>query len=191
MKKILSVIALLLLVGYAADAQRFGIKGGLNFNNLRDISVDATETYESRTGFHIGIMYQTKIPAIGMAIQPELLYMRTGVKNSGNGIYTDNLVLPVNLQLGLDLIMIRPFLAVAPYLSYAIDKGNGFSDLKWSDINRFNYGIGIGAGIDIWRLQIAGKYNWDFSPLTKDDVMAGNMDNAKMKGFQLSVGFLF
>ena len=191
MKRILSVIALLLLIGYTADAQRFGIKGGLNFNNLGDISTNVTETYENRTGFHAGIMYQAKIPAIGLAVQPELLYMRTGVKNSGNGIYTDNLILPLNLQLGLDLIMLRPYVLVAPYVTYALGKGDEFTDVAWDDIHRFNYGIGAGVGLDIWKLQIVGKYNWDLGPLSNDNIMSGNLDNAKLKGFQLSVGLFF
>jgi len=191
MKKILSVIAVLFLITYTADAQRFGVKGGLNFNNLRDLSENVTESYDSRTGFHLGIMYQKKIPGIGLAVQPELMYMRTGVKNSGDGIYTDNLILPVNLQLGLDLIMIRPYITVAPYVTYAIGKGDGFTDTKWDDLNRFNYGIGAGVGIDIWKLQISGKYNWDLGPLSEENIMGGNLDNAKMKGFQLSVGLFF
>ena len=191
MKRILSVIALLLLIGYTADAQRFGIKGGLNFNNLGDISANVNETYENRTGFHAGIMYQAKIPVIGLAVQPELLYMRTGVKNSGNGIYTDNLILPVNLQFGLDLIMLRPYVLVAPYVTYALGKGDEFKDVSWDDLNRFNYGIGAGVGLDIWKLQIVGKYNWDLGPLSNDNIMSGNLDNAKLKGFQLSVGLFF
>ena len=191
MKKVLLMSALLLLIGYAADAQKFGIKGGLNFTNLADISENIEDTYANRTGSHIGIMYQAKIPVIGLAIQPELLYMRTGAKNTGDGIYTDNLVLPVNLQLGLDLIMIRPYILVAPYVTYALGKGAGFADAKWDDINRFNYGIGAGVGIDIWKLQIVGKYNWDMGPLTKEDYMEGGFENAKLKGFQLSVGFFF
>ena len=183
--------ALLFLIGYTADAQRFGIKGGLNFNNLRDLSESVETTYENRTGFHVGIMYQTKIPGIGLAVQPELLFMRTGVKNSGNGIYTDNLVLPINLQLGLDLIMIRPYVLVAPYVSYVFGQGDEFTNTRWDDINRFNYGIGAGVGIDIWKLHISGKYNWDLGNLTKENVLEGQFDNAKMKGFQLSVGFFF
>jgi hypothetical protein len=191
MKKILLMVALLFMIGYTADAQRFGIKGGLNFNNLKAIEGSAADTYENRTGSHIGIMYQAKIPVIGLAIQPELLYMRTGAKNSGDGIYTDNLVLPVNLQLGLDLIMVRPYILVAPYLTYALGKGDEFADATWDDVNRFNYGIGAGVGLDIWKLQITGKYNWDMGPLTKNDYMEGGFENAKLKGFQLSVGFFF
>ena len=191
MKRILLLVALVSLIGYTADAQKFGIKGGLNFNNLGDIEGTLADTYENRTGFHLGIMYQAKIPVIGLAIQPELLYMRTGAKNSGDGIYTDNLILPINLQLGLDLIMIRPYILVAPYLTYAIGKGDDFTDERWDDINRFNYGIGAGVGIDIWKLQVACKYNWDLGPLAKDDLMSGQLSNAKLKGFQLSVGLFF
>ena len=201
MRKILSMIAVLLLIGYTAEAQRFGVKAGLNFNNLKDISENVVESYDNRTGFHMGIMYQAKIPGVGLAVQPELLYMRTGVKkhipaigsavSKNSSMYTDNLILPVNIQWGLDLIMIRPYILAAPYLTYAIGKGNDLRDADWDDLNRFNYGIGAGVGIDIWRLQITGKYNWDFGTLAKDGAISADLDKAKMKGFQLSVGLFF
>ena len=191
MKKFLLVVALVSIIGYTADAQRFGVKGGLNFNDLGDVEKSFSNTYDKRTGFHFGVMYQAEISGTGIAVQPELMYMRTGVKNHGDGIYTDNLILPVNLQLGLDLIMLRPYILVAPYVTYAVGKGDEFADAKWGDINRFNYGIGAGIGLDIWRLQITGKYNWDMDSLAKDDYMSGGFKNAKFKGFQLSAGFFF
>jgi hypothetical protein len=48
-----------------------------------------------------------------------------------------------------------------PYINYALGKSSKVG--SWDDINRFGYGIGLGAGVDVWRFQFNARYNWDFS----------------------------
>ena len=33
--------------------------------------------------------------------------------------------------------------------------------------NAFEYGVGVGAGINIWKLQVIARYNWNFGTLGK------------------------
>jgi len=198
MKKIAAVVILILLVSSSAFSQaKIGVKGGLNFNSYKDVSGSVNETWSNQTGYHFGFLIQTKVPIIGLGLQPELLFVRKGVENPdipANGFYLDYLQLPVNVQVGLDLLLFRPFIMVSPYISYAIGKGNMLENTDWDNLNRFDYGYGLGVGVDIWKLQITGKYNWAMGKLqdaTSTPINGTTLKNAKLQGFQLSVALLF
>ncbi len=198
MKKFIYAVITLLLVSSSLQAQsRLGIKGGLNFNSLKDISDNVDETWGKQTGYHFGLTYQIKVPILGIGLQPELLFIRQGaegVVGANQSFYLDYLTLPLNFQLGLDLLLLRPFVMFSPYISYAVGKGESFESAPWDDFNRFDYGYGIGAGVDIWKLQITGKYNWGLGKLQSAGAGAINgetFNNAKLQGFQLSVSIMF
>ena len=213
MKKIL-LIAVMLLTFIGADAQvRFGIKGGVNFNSMSDIKIgDLKNSFDNRSGFNAGILVQAKSPVIGLAIQPELLYTSKGamwaptssdavneVLDAKKTIRMDYLELPVNIQWGLDLLVLRPYIQVSPYVSYAISKKGDIADVEWNNLNRFDYGVGLGAGVEIWKFQISGKYSWSLGTLSdfKNDIpelgifAKDKINGAKMRGFELSLAFLF
>ena len=97
------------------------------------------------------------------------------------------------MQFGLDLVLLRPFIVVSPYIQYAIKSDAQILNQPVDDINRFDYGVGLGAGLDLWKLQITGKYNWGLGKLKSANNTTWNhkYENAKFQGFQLSVGFFF
>lgn len=188
----------MLLVSASAFSQaKFGVKGGLNFNSYKDISGSVNDTWNNQTGYHFGVLIQTKVPIIGLGLQPELLFVRKGVENPdipANSFYLDYLQLPINVQVGLDLLLFRPFIMVSPYISYAIGKGDMLVDTEWDNLNRLDYGYGLGVGVDIWKLQVTGKYNWSMGKLqdaTSTPINGTTLKNAKIQGFQLSVALLF
>ncbi len=198
MKKITLVLLISLLSTTLSFSQgKLGIKGGLNFNSLKDVSGNVDDTWSKQTGYHLGLAYQLKVPFIGLGIQPELLFVRQKTEANtipSNAITLDYLTLPVNLQLGLDLLLFRPFVMVSPYISYAVNKGDMLSGTNWDNINRFDYGYGLGAGIDIWKLQISGKYNWGLGKLQSagsTPINGQRLRDAKFEGFQLSVTVMF
>lgn len=196
MKKLTTLFLLLSLATVPMWSQgRAGIKGGLNFNSLKDVSNNVDDTWNKQTGYHLGLTYQVKIPFFGLGLQPELLFVRQKTENSVNqSLYLDYLTLPVNIQIGLDLLLFRPFVMFSPYVSYAVGKGDMFSGQSWKDINRFDYGYGLGAGVDIWRLQVSGKYIWGLGKLQdagSQPINGSTFKNAKMEGFQLSVAWMF
>ncbi len=198
MKKITTLFLLVCLTTVPMWSQgRFGIKGGLNFNSLKDVSDNVNDAWNKQTGYHMGLTYQVKIPFLGLALQPELLYVKQKSENvidPTHSISLDYLTLPLNLQIGLDLLLFRPFVMFSPYISYAVGKGNMLSNQNWDNLNRFDYGFGAGAGIDIWKLQISGKYIWGLGKLQDAGSTPINGDtfkNAKMEGFQLSVAWMF
>lgn len=204
MKKILVLVTLFMLFSVQGFSQ-LGIKGGLNFTSFGDINLgkDATikTAFENKTGYHIGLVYKMKIPVIGLAIQPELLYSKVNgtlaISGADASVPTSTsmkltyMQLPVGLQWGLDLMLLRPFIQAVPYVGVSFGRDNGTKNLQW-DINKFRYGIGLGAGIDIWKLQVSGKYNWDLGKVADFKWQgAKTFKGGKNQGFELSLAFLF
>ncbi len=203
MKKIAILFSVILLSTTVYG--QFGIKAGLNFNSMKDFNVnELRSSFEGKTGFHVGVLYKLNLP-LGFALQPELMYTQKGGSIDMGGrasgdIKMNYLQLPVNLQWGVDLVLFRPFVMVSPYIGYAIAKGDGFKDVEWDNLNKFEYGVGIGAGLDIWKFQVSGRYCWDLGTISDfkgdsfgegfEDVFRA-MNNGKNRGFELSIAFLF
>lgn len=193
MKKIALILSVFLLSAVSLHAQKgFGFKAGMNFNSMSDLEFnDLKQSVNRKTGFHAGVLYQWDLPA-GFALQPELLYVQKGGSVSDKGDFTMHyLQLPVNLQWGLNLVLFRPFVMVSPFLSYQISKDSNISGLKW-DTEKLGYGIGLGAGLDLWKFQVSGKYNWDLGKASEfkwDGV--DTFRGGKNKGFELSLAFIF
>lgn len=170
---VIAVTASVFTLAAQSDASSFfkvGVKGGINFTSLSRFELGyISESVSSYTGFNAGVAFSFDLPVQGMTIQPELNYVSKGAMYRGPENFsfrTDFVELPVNLQVGLDLIFLRPYLMVSPYIGYAVLKKP--EAMEWSEINRFQYGVGIGGGVDFWRFQLQVKYNWSIGQLAKD-----------------------
>lgn len=203
MKKLVLLSLALFICAFSLRAQSgFGVKAGFNFNSMSDLEYNNIKesAIEKKTGFHVGVLYKINLP-LGLALQPELLYSQKGgsinptpacnTADYDGDFKMHYLQLPVNIQWGLDLMLFRPFIMVSPYLSYLLSKDSGMSGLKW-DTNKLGYGIGLGAGMDIWKFQVTGKYNWDLGKASefKWDG-AETFKGGKNRGFELSLAFIF
>ena len=204
MKKHLIALTLMLCMGTAALAQgSFVVKAGLNFNKMQDIKIDNLEqSWNSQTGFHVGIGGQYRIPLVGLSFQPEILYSRIRTDIIGEvgqdsyGFRMDYIEIPLNVQWGINILFLRPYVFAAPYIRYAVSKGDLLEHVEWQDLNRLDYGLSLGAGLEIWKLQVSGKYSWSFGQLAPGgslhiDSDDWKLDDANMRGFELSVAFLF
>jgi hypothetical protein len=191
-------------MGTAALAQgSFVVKAGLNFNKMQDIKIDNLEqSWNSQTGFHVGIGGQYRIPLVGLSFQPEILYSRIRTDIIGEvgqdsyGFRMDYIDIPLNVQWGINILFLRPYVFAAPYIRYAVSKGELLEHVEWQDLNRLDYGLSLGAGLEIWKLQVSGKYSWSFGQLAPGgslhiDSDDWKLDDANMRGFELSVAFLF
>lgn len=206
------VFALAFLVTFPAQAQiSYGIKGGINFTSFSYFEVgNISEAVNSYTGFNAGAVVKFKLP-YGFAIQPELNYVSKGARFTGDAkvhLKTDYVELPVNVQYGLDLIMLRPYIAVTPYIGYAVRKdltigGASYKEtFGWDHYNRFEYGIGIGGGIEFWKFQVSARYNWNIGNFTHfkteniiTDTVTENViktiNKGNFRGLEISIAFLF
>ncbi|NLN37552.1 MAG: PorT family protein, partial [Bacteroidales bacterium] len=170
---------------------------------MQDIKIDNLEqSWNSQTGFHVGIGGQYRIPLVGLSFQPEILYSRIRTDIIGEvgqdsyGFRMDYIDIPLNVQWGINILFLRPYVFAAPYIRYAVSKGDLLEHVEWQDLNRLDYGLSLGAGLEIWKLQVSGKYSWSFGQLAPGgslhiDSDDWKLDDANMRGFELSVAFLF
>ena len=218
MKKILlpALLCFVLLVcGESSFAQvRYGITGGATFSSSRIKEMNRG----TMAGYHAGLALKVGLP-LGFSVQPSLLYHVKGAKmqnvapgNDRFDVRMSFLELPVSFQWGPDLLVFRPFLDVTPYIGYGLSNKLSGADAAsvetvdrnaWghSGIRRFEYGLGTGVGIEVWRLQVTARYNWNFGPLSKkepgasQDDLAGLVANAfgekNFGGFTVSLSLFF
>ena len=165
MKKIFLILLMLCAMALSgvqtASAGHFGIQGGASFMGIRDVSYGLT------TGYHAGLTYKFKLP-LGFAIQPSLLYhMKSSAYDTGShsvDFKVGYVELPVSFQWGPDLLLFRPYVDLSPYVGYGLNTKASLPEFK-DALNKFEYGVGLGVGIEIWRLQIVGRYNWNFGTI--------------------------
>lgn len=196
MRKIILLIAAVTLFSVQGFSQA-GIKAGLNFNSAEALSFDNTikSNLDNKTGFHVGLLYNFKIPLTGFSIQPELMFVqnKSEFENATkSGEFKMNTLKAVaSVQWGIDLILLRPFVQVAPYLGYTLDNKTTVKDLGWN-VEKLRYGVGLGAGIDVWKLQVGCRYNWDLGKAEEFE-MPGlkTFKGNKYKNFEVSVAYLF
>ena len=189
MKKIILSIMVVAFYLSPINAQfHFGIKGGATFDNFsykddkKELSIDRA------TGWQAGVLMQLKVPVIGIAVQPELLYTvhkaqvtDSGGKDKSNSIsYVE---VPINLQWGPDIPLLRPYIEAGPYFGYAVNiKGDELKDR----IDKIDWGIGLGIGLEVWKLQLGARYTWGLQ-----DVSSVKDFEMKNKALRLSLGILF
>lgn len=208
---IIVVAAVLMAFATTAGAQvKFGVTAGMNFNSAKisDVKMDA------KAGWNVGATLQVDLP-LGFSIQPSLVYMHKAagfeVPALSSAIVDDlklqvlqtvgSVVLPVSVQWGPDLIVARPFLDVTPYVGYSLTNKvkSDFAGVEETvkGGNGLDYGLGLGAGLNVWKLQAIVRYNWNFGVLGnyKDfsEVELGSLktDSETFGGITVSLAYFF
>jgi hypothetical protein len=164
MRKTLLFLVVCLLTGNIYAQFRIGVKAGVNFSEFNTKN-QVLQNEGSGTSWQTGLAAQFKIPLIGLGIQPELLYSVNRDKGSSIGYFT----VPLNLRWQpLPIPLIKPVILAGPYFGYAVNfKG-------FENIERFDWGIGLGAGVEIWKLQLEGRYNWGLQNVKISDFSIKN-----------------
>ena len=189
MKKIiLSIVVMACFLSQINAQVKFGIKGGVTFDDFNYKNENGLKIGNS-AGWQAGVLLKVKVPVIGIGVQPELLYTVRNAKvpvHHASGKDGKNTIsyleVPINLQWGPDLLLLHPYLMVGPYFSYALNiKGD---ELK-NKIDKLDWGISLGAGLDIWKLQFGARYSWGLQDVGMKDF------ELKTNSFKVSLGILF
>ncbi len=210
MKRILiSAIALFMICSLQSSAQvaKFGVTGGMNFSTSKFSELSSG----TRAGWNAGVTCLVDLP-LGFTLQPSLVYSQKNAGVAENAALKMGFVeLPVSFQWGPDLLVFRPFIDVTPFIGYTLtnkgqavkDLGDAFDSLwgngDWDIKDRLGYGLGIGGGFNVWKLQILARYCWNFGSfndtwddvkghLSKDDMTA---ESKYFGGVTLNVAFFF
>lgn len=195
---------------------RAGITAGFTSSSSNPRHWDAN----SLGRFHAGFTAQIPI-AMGFAIQPSLLYQAKGTKLDGSKVEDGSelasdmnakvsyLEIPVQVQWGPDLVALRPYVFVEPFVGYGLHaKARSSSEgvtlkttsFEEAGLARWEYGLGLGAGIDVWKLQASVKYYWNFGSLYNESGEMNNIgtqikdafrDGRNFNGVTVSLAFFF
>lgn len=208
MKKLLSVLVFAGVLSAGLDAKNsdvaghWGILGGINtdkFSTVQEFK-DLVKN-EPVAGWHLGLTAKLDLPLF-FSIQPSVLY-----ENRNSTAYTKVLVpvptqmkthninVPIAIQWGPDLGFIRPFVEATPYADFLlggkVDIAQDFSQDVKDYFNTVRFGVGVGGGLEIWKIQIKVRYNWNFG--TWKDVSLNPFKdwNGHQQGLTASIAFFF
>ena len=184
-KKFVFAAALFLVSLCFADnlsAGNFGLTGGANFHTVNLKGAGG----ETLTQWNVGVVGKFNLP-LGLQLHPALLYnVKAGSAGSAPVNFSVGyLELMASAQWGLDLILLRPYLEVSPFVGYCLN-GWGRVDptADWRSGERLEYGLGLGGGLQIWRFQVAARYNWSFTDIKTPE-------NVDFNGVTLSLTYFF
>lgn len=218
MKNLTIVLLVVFLFSGVANAQlRFGIKGGANVSSLSTTSSGIIDQVKTASSYQAGVLMQLKFG--GFAIQPELLYSMKGgdlrnaisspklaelTQNAMNLNYeTQNIDIPLNFQLGVGVGPARVYAQAGPYVSFLLGSAlNG--DVKLYDsvndtfeFNKYDWGIGLGAGAELLGFQLSVKYDFGMKSVGKETILNSHADNVnpffemKNRNLNISLAYLF
>lgn len=213
MKKTLTIFcAAVASVVFAATANaqfNGGVIGGATFSSAKPGEWNVTNIVQG----HIGATLKISLP-LGFAVQPSLVYQMKGTKVQGDGTegsafdYKAGYIeVPVSVQWGPDLLIMRPYFECVPFFGYALNNrysgGGAESKNDWTGLDRWEYGVGLGAGLEVWHFQISARYNWALGSMfdakkeiSSTDAFAARMkssvgDRNNISGVTLSLAVMF
>lgn len=204
MKKILTFICVFFLI-YSLSAQdfKYGVKAGLNINNLNvDPELDPPKP-ESRLGFHLGGFVQFSI-ADNIMVQPELTISTQGTNDEDPGDKERVKLTYLNLTGTFKYSLTNNFnFTLGPQLGFLV--GGEFEEEDKQDGSKKSYdagdvysgtdlllGLGVGytlesgLGVDI-------RYNLGLTDNNDDPAQLGFYDpiqDIKSRVFQISVSYV-
>ena len=216
MKKILMAVAVAATALFCAEAfaqpynsTRFGVIGGVTSsqNSIKNVDTKSISLYSlgvaletpvgAGFGFQTGVVYQVK----GMSMDKAFNSTPAEIGESFE-TKVGYLEVPFQFQWGPDLLAFRPYGFLEPFVGYRLTestKGDIAKDLS-RELSKVEYGLSIGAGLDIWKFQFSAKYFWNFGRIYesgefgdsavqtwKDAINNGNNFN----GFSASVAIFF
>ena len=192
MKRFLTLVAAVaasMILAAGAHAQ-FGFLVGLTSSSVKMASSDAISLY------HAGLTYKIDLPS-GFAIQPAVLYQVKGANVGQLGTATDEdfkvktgfVEVPLGLQWGPHLAAFRPYVFAEPFFGYRVsstDRGNEtFRDWASQAKNKFEYGFGLGAGLEISEhLQLSVQWFNNLGAMFSKPAESGTESLGKVKNFE-------
>ena len=211
MKKITIIILVSVLVASSAQSQvTLGARAGYNLTNVYQKYENRSikGLLEWKSGFQLGVLVDCAL-LDDLSVQPGIIFSQQGMKGYTelDGVKTkltfnmNYIQIPVNIQYKSDSGNFIKLFQAGPYLGYGIGgkmkgentiegKPENFSEkIKFgtdndADLKAFDFGLGVGAGLEIGHFQAGLGYNFGLVCLTQ---------NAKSKnlGMVFTITYLF
>ncbi|MEH0157340.1 porin family protein [Limibacter armeniacum] len=185
-KKLFFVIATVLGIAATANAQtaRFGIKGGANFANIKNLEA------ERLVGLNAGGMLSFRMSE-GVGIQPEVIYSQQGAKREENNVTVKSRLNYLNVPVMLKFYLTDGFnLQMGPQVGFLLDSkleaesgSLGLNTDFEDNTNEIDYGVNFGAAIEGREgFYLEGRYT-----LGMKDIMQGNASDNEYRNNVVSV----
>jgi len=195
-----SKLIFLLLLGFlvqTSTAQTFGVKGGINLASM-SFSEDMDNSVKSLLGVHAGPVVEIELQE-SLCFNTGLLFSVKGAKmeygNENASTSLNYLEIPLNVAYKFSLGESSNFFVQAgPYLAYALSGKTKFGDesedidFEADGMKRMDFGLGIGAGIELGPIVPSVSYQLGLSNLNDDSEMDGTVKN---KVLQFSIAYMF
>lgn len=199
-KSLLVALVAIFSFGYASADFRWGIKAGLNFNNLDYKNLENNFTDPgNRTGWQAGLMAEFTIPIVNIGADLSLLYSRQNLDkvydDNEKEIYTnkDFIDIPLNLKwkIGLPVVgnIISPIIYTGPDFLFALNK-NTLSDFKEK---KCEVGWNVGLGVELLKhLQVQAGYCFGLNSVAEKTIGTNAQDMKVKKNYwSVSAAYLF
>lgn len=186
-----------------SDDSRIGVKAGVNLSNFYDNQIDNRNL---RFGFHVGLFTEIAVSEY-FSIQPELLLATRGNEQTygDDGGLADDLEIEGDVRFNLlyiDLPILAKFtiaeiinLHAGPYISYLLGANisaegdlipDDTEDLDRDNFANWDYGLAVGAGVDLAAISIGLRYNMGFNEIadsTASDLLLDNAKNSLLQAY--------
>lgn len=200
MKRVFSILALVLAMAWASQAHaqfKLGVVGGMNLTSL---SFDKSKNFDSenRCGWFLGPKVTFTLPIIGLGIDASVQYMnrRMNVEVDNGGVSLSEsknlqtIEIPLNLRYSFGFGSIAAvYLATGPQFGYNI--GNKLLEgVKLKEANT-TWNVGVGARL-LGHLEVGATYNIALSKFGKIyDFVSSSSNGFKSNTWQVQVGYFF
>lgn len=167
----------------------FGVKGGLLFSKLSQANVD----YKNNNGFEAGIFFGGNRPGV-LGVMGEILYAKKGAKGSLGVQTLDNYYLEIPILMRLNIGSANKntgaivYGIAGPVFDILLKSQLDGVDVK-SRYESLDIGIIGGAGIEVSRFLVEGRYNWGLRNVLK--ASGGSTTEVKNRSFALLAGLRF
>lgn len=202
MKTLKSIIVVVLIavmgVGVADAKLRFGLKAGVNVNDLNLKEPKATFASENGTGWTAGIMTQY-LSVIGLGFDASVMYTRLNadVFYNNTDLSTDNhnfIEIPINLKyrIGLPVVgnILAPYIFTGPAFAFKLDK-NTVEEFKTKTCQ---VAWNVGLGLELFKhLQIGASYGFGINDIVSKVNIGVNAEDLKTKNnyWTITAAYLF
>jgi hypothetical protein len=212
----LTIFILFLSMTPASFAQNFGVKAGLNLSGMMIKQSDFfsyTDSYKMKTGFHIGPIVEIKVfDFLSMesgiilnskgytGISEETINNETQeLKDKKSLLFID---VPLTIKVPFSIGNSNFFGTAGGYAGMGLTGdnkissyyGNNITKIKWGseegsdDLKQFDYGLTLGAGINLDPFRIGISYNMGLANLSPESSSGSELGN-KVLGISLSYIF--
>ena len=205
LKKIIVVVLISVMgVGIADAKLRFGIKAGVNINNL---STSVAEIKDNACGFTGGLMADLQIPMIGLGFDLSAMYTRmnsvptvTDFSQSEGGDFQleqnkNFLEIPLNVKYKISIPVVgrvfAPYIFTGPSFAFKLGK----TDSSYLDTKTTQVAWNVGLGIElVSHLQIGASYGFGINNIVDaTGILKMNTSDLKVKNnyWTITAAYLF